>query len=153
MKADGDGLLVDDNQADVKLTLKAFRVLSNERQVSAVRDREEALELLFSAGRYSGQPRASSLRLILLDLKPPKVNGFEVLKIVKADPKTQSIPVVMLTSSNQAQDVHECYRLGANSYIQKPVDYDEFCEAIQEIERYWLLFNQTRPFMREDQRI
>ncbi len=153
MKADGDVLLVDDNQADVKLTLKAFRALSNERQVSVVRDGEEALELLFSTGRYSGQPRASSLRLILLDLKLPKVNGFEVLKIVKADPKTQSIPVVMLTSSNQAQDVHECYRLGANSYIQKPVDYDGFCEAIHEIERYWLLFNQTRPFIREDQRI
>src|SRR5258707_161270 len=100
MKADSDVLLVDDNQADVKLTLR-------------------------------------------------KVNGFEILNIVKADRKTQSIPVVMLTSSNQAQDVHECYRLGANSYIQNPVDYDEFCEAIQEIERYWLLFNQSRPFIRE----
>ena len=153
MKADGDVLLVDDNQADVKLTLKAFRIISSERQVTVVRDGEQALELLFSSGRYSGKLGASSLRLILLDLKLPKVNGFEVLKAVKADPKTQSIPVVMLTSSNQAQDVHECYRLGANSYVQKPVDYDEFCEAIQEIERYWLLFNQTRTLIREDQRI
>jgi len=153
MKADGDVLLVDDNQADVKLTLKAFRVISSERQVIVVRDGEQALELLFSSGRYSGKSGASSLRLILLDLKLPKVNGFEVLKAVKAEPKTQSIPVVMLTSSNQAQDVHECYRLGANSYVQKPVDYDEFCEAIQEIERYWLLFNQTRTLIREDQRI
>ena len=153
MKVDGDVLLVDDNQADVKLTLKAFRILSSERQVSVVRDGEEALELLFSTGRHSDKPGASSLRLILLDLKLPKVNGFEVLKAVKADPKTQSIPVVMLTSSNQAQDVHECYRLGANSYIQKPVDYDEFCDAIQQIERYWLLFNQTRPLIREDQKL
>jgi len=153
MRADGDVLLVDDNQADVKLTLKAFRILGSERQVSVVRDGEEALELLFSAGRYLGRAGAESLRLILLDLKLPKVNGFEVLKAVKSDPKTQSIPVVMLTSSNQAQDVHECYRLGANSYIQKPVDYDEFCEAIQQIERYWLLFNQTRPFIREDQSV
>lgn len=152
MKADGDVLLVDDNQADVKLTLKAFRILSSERQVIVVRDGEEALELLFSTGRYSAEPGASRLKLILLDLKLPKVNGFEVLKAVKADPKTQSIPVVMLTSSNQAQDVRECYRLGANSYIQKPVDYDEFCEAIQQIERYWLLFNQTRPLIREEQR-
>lgn len=153
MKADGDVLLVDDNQADVKLTLKAFQVLSSERQVRVVRDGAEALELLFSTGRYSGEPGASRLKLILLDLKLPKVNGFEVLKAVKADPKTQSIPVVMLTSSNQAQDVHECYRLGANSYIQKPVDYDEFCEAIQQIERYWLLFNQTRPLIREDKKL
>jgi two-component system response regulator len=153
MKADGDVLLVDDNQADVKLTLKAFRILSSERQVSVVRDGEEALEFLFSTGRYSGKPGASPLKLILLDLKLPKVNGFEVLKAVKADPKTQSIPVVMLTSSNQAQDLRECYRLGANSYIQKPVDYDEFCGAIQEIERYWLLFNQTRPLIREDRRL
>jgi two-component system, response regulator len=155
MKADGDVLLVDDNQADVKLTLKAFRVLSSERQVTVVRDGEKALELLFSTGRHSGEVGAfaSGLRLVLLDLKLPKVNGFEVLKAVKADPKTQSIPVVMLTSSNQAQDVHECYRLGANSYIQKPVDYDEFCEAIQQIERYWLLFNQTRPLIREDQKL
>jgi len=151
MKADGDVLLVDDNQADVKLTLKAFRILNSGRQVSVVRDGEEALEFVFSTGRYSGTPGASSLRLILLDLKLPKVNGFEVLKAVKADPKTQLIPVVMLTSSNQAQEVHECYRLGANSYIQKPVDYDEFCEAIQQIERYWLLFNQTRPLIREEQ--
>ncbi len=151
MKADGDVLLVDDNQADVKLTLKAFRILNSARQVSVVRDGEEALEFVFSTGRYSGTPGASSLRLVVLDLKLPKVNGFEVLKAVKADPKTQLIPVVMLTSSNQAQDVHECYRLGANSYIQKPVDYDEFCEAIQQIERYWLLFNQTRPLIREEQ--
>jgi two-component system, response regulator len=153
MKADGDVLLVDDNQADVKLTLKAFRILSSERQVSVVRDGEEALELLFSTGRYSGEPGASRLKLILLDLKLPKVNGFEVLKAVKADPKTRSIPVVMLTSSNQAQDVHECYQLGANSYIQKPVDYDDFCEAIQQIERYWLLFNQTKPLIRGDQKL
>ena len=151
MNAEGNVLLVDDNQADVKLTLKAFRILNSERQVSVVRDGEEALELLFSTGRHSGKPGASSLRRILLDLKLPKVNGFEVLKALKTDPKTQSIPVVMLTSSNQAQDVHEGYRLGANSYIQKPVDYDEFCEAIQQIERYWLLFNQTRPLIREDQ--
>jgi two-component system response regulator len=151
MNAEGNVLLVDDNQADVKLTLKAFRILNSERQVSVVRDGEEALELLFGTGRYSSKPGASRLRLILLDLKLPKVNGFEVLKALKTDPKTQSIPVVMLTSSNQAQDVHECYGLGANSYIQKPVDYDEFCEAIQQIERYWLLFNQTRPLIREDQ--
>ena len=151
MKAEGDVLLVDDNQADVKLTVKAFRILNSERQVSVVRDGEEALEFLFSSGRYSGKPGGSKLSLILLDLKLPKVNGFEVLKAVKTDPKTQSIPVVMLTSSNQAQDVRECYRLGANSYIQKPVDYDEFCEAIQQIERYWLLFNKTRPLIREDQ--
>ena len=92
MNAEGNVLLVDDNQADVKLTLKAFRILNSERQVSVVRDGEEALELLFSTGRYSGKPGASSLRLILLDLKLPKVNGFEVLKALKTDPKTQSIP-------------------------------------------------------------
>src|SRR5260370_1727102 len=129
MKADGDVLLVDDNQADVKLTLKAFRVLSSERQVTVVRDGEKAPELLFSTGRHSGEVGAfaSGLRLVLLDLKPPKVNGLEALKAVKADPKTQSIPVVMLTSSNQAQDEHESYLLGSDRYIPNPVDYDQFC--------------------------
>jgi two-component system, response regulator len=153
MASDGDVLLVDDNQADVKLTISALRIVRVERQVSVVRDGEEALELLFRTGRYSGGIGTANIRLVLLDLKLPKVNGFEVLKAMKTDAGTQSIPVVILTSSNQAQDVHECYRLGANSYVQKPVDYDDFCEVIQQIERYWLLVNQSRPANREFQRI
>lgn len=140
-----DLLLVDDSQADVKLTLHAITQQSPEHRVAVVRDGEEALDFLFVRGRYSDRLSCSAPRLILLDLKLPKVNGFEVLKAVKGDDRTRSIPVVMLTSSKQESDVVRSYRLGANSYVQKPVDFDTFRTLVQQIERYWLAVNISAP--------
>lgn len=145
MNTEIDLLLVDDSQADVKLTLHAIAQQLPEHRVAVVRDGEEALDFLFVRGRYSERADCSSPRLVLLDLKLPKVNGFEVLKAIRADERTRSIPVVMLTSSKQESDVLKCYRLGANSYVQKPVDFDSFRALVQQIGSYWLSVNITVP--------
>jgi|SRR5579871_5022974 len=131
-------LLVEDNPADLELTLHVFKKhnLSNNTQVA--RDGAEALEFLFGADRKA----MPSPRLILLDLKLPKVNGLEVLGKIKSDARTKSIPVVVLTSSREDRDLYLSYELGVNSYIVKPVDFGQFTEAVRQLGLYWLLLNE-----------
>lgn len=141
-------LLVEDNPSDVRLALHAFRKHNFQNQIHVVRDGAEALEFLFCTDRYAGRSAALAPRLILLDLKLPFVDGIEVLRKIKADPRTQMLPVVMMTSSREERDVVESYKLGVNSYIVKPVDFEQFSEAVREIGFYWLLLNQPPPASR-----
>ena len=138
-------LLVEDNPADVKLTLHALRGEKLGNHIDVVGDGEEALDYIFHRGTYSASPDATLPQLILLDLKLPKVDGLEVLRQVKADPRTKVVPVVILTSSTEERDLVESYRLGVNSYIQKPVDFNQFRETVKQLGLYWLLVNQAPP--------
>jgi two-component system response regulator len=138
-------LLVDDSQADVKLTLRAFGEIRPSHDIKVVRDGAEALKYIFGTDHDFEYPAAQTPRLILLDLKLPKINGFEVLRALKLNPHTHSIPVVILTSSKQESDIRDCYMIGANSYVQKPVDFDVFRQVIREIDTYWLRVNQAPP--------
>ena len=133
-------LLVEDNPNDVELALHALKKNKISNHIHVVRDGAEALEFIFSAGAYSGRAPHNP-KVILLDLKLPKVDGLEVLRQVKADERTRSIPVVMLTSSREERDVVESYELGVNSYIVKPVDFDQFVDAMRQLGMYWLLLN------------
>ena len=143
MQEETEILLVDDSQEDVDLTLHALRRENLANRIAIVRDGAEALDFLFCRGEFA--QRGSSLpRLILLDLKLPKVDGIEVLRQLKLDPRTQMIPIVILTSSREERDVVNTYNLGANSYIQKPVDFDQFRDTVKRIGLYWLVTNQ-RP--------
>ena len=135
-------LLVEDNPNDVELTLHALKKNNLTNRVYVVRDGAEALEYLFSSGAYAGRDINQTPKVILLDLKLPKVDGMEVLKRIKADERTRSIPVVVLTSSREERDIVDSYRLGVNSYITKPVDFDQFTEAVRQLGLYWLLLNQ-----------
>jgi len=137
-----DVLLVDDSLADVTLTLRAIQAEESRQKFTVLRDGEEALNCVLCQGPYTGRNPASSLKLIMLDLKLPKVNGFEVLKVIKGAPEMKIIPVVVLTSSSQESDIRTSYELGANSYIQKPVNYDEFRTVMQRIRGYWLEVNR-----------
>lgn len=138
-------LLVEDSDDDAELTIRALRKKRLANQLHRVRDGAEALEFLFSTGDYAASRNgASSPRVVLLDLKLPKVDGLEVLRRLKADPRTQMIPVVVLTSSREDRDLIESYRLGVNSYIVKPVDFDKFLEAVEHLGLYWALLNE-RP--------
>ena len=139
-----DILLVEDNRDDVELTMHALRREHLANNIFAVEDGEEAIEFLFCTGRYSDRNFDHPPRLVLLDLKLPKVNGLEVLKRVKQDPRTKAIPVVVLTSSKEERDLVESYNLGANSYIQKPVDFDQFRDMVKNTGLYWMVINQ-RP--------
>ncbi len=134
-------LLVEDNPRDVELTLHALKKHHISNSVFVVRDGEEALEFIFATGRYAERDIRNKPRIILLDLKLPKVDGLEVLKEVKSNPETHSIPVVMLTSSREERDVIQSYQLGVNSYIVKPVDFEQFTESMQQLGMYWLLLN------------
>ena len=135
-------LLVEDNPNDIELTLHAFRKHNLTNRIQVVRDGAEALEFIFGAGgEVEGCP-GSQPKIILLDLKLPKVNGLEVLQRLKSDPRTRVIPVVVLTSSREERDVVESYQLGVNSYIVKPVDFDQFVKAMHTLGMYWLLLNQ-----------
>lgn len=137
-------LLVEDNPNDVELTLHVLKKYSIANRIKVVRDGEEALAFLLGAdGEASGESE-NIPKVILLDLKLPKVNGLEVLGKIKADPRTKSIPVVVLTSSREERDLAVCYELGVNSYIVKPVDFAQFTEAIRQFGLYWLLLNE-RP--------
>ncbi len=133
-------LLVEDTDEDAELTLRALQKHRLANHVHRVSDGAEALEFLFGTGRYSnrgvGQPR-----VVLLDLKLPKVGGIEVLKAIRADPRTAVTPVVVLTSSAEDRDLDECYRLGANSYIVKPVEFSGFVEAVKQLGLYWAVLN------------
>ncbi len=135
-------LLVEDNPADAELTLRALKKRNLANRVTHVHDGEEALDFIFARGAYATRDADQHPKVILLDLKLPKVDGLEVLRAVKSDPSTRQIPVVMLTSSRQEQDIVESYRLGVNSYIVKPVDFDKFINAVEQLGFYWLLLNQ-----------
>lgn len=136
-------LLVEDNNDDVELTLHALRKENLANRIHVARDGEEALDFLFCSGNHADRSFDRPPRLVLLDLKLPKVDGMEVLKRLKADPRTHTIPVVILTSSKEERDLVQGYGLGANSYIQKPVDFDQFRDTVKNVGFYWLLINQS----------
>ena len=135
-------LLVEDTPADVELTLHALRSNNLRNPVHVVRDGVEALDYIFCTGEYSDRSIEDGPKVILLDLKLPKIDGLEVLRRIKSDPRTQMIPVVVLTSSREERDIVESYRMGVNSYIVKPVDFEQFTTAVRDLGLYWLLLNQ-----------
>ncbi|HEV2713746.1 MAG TPA: response regulator [Terriglobales bacterium] len=146
-----DILLVEDNKDDAELALHALRKEHLANRIHLVRDGEEALEFLFCTGDFEQRSFDNPPRLVLLDLKLPKVDGMEVLKRLKADPRTRTIPVVILTSSKEERDLVAGYGLGANSYIQKPVDFEQFRDTVKKVGMYWLVVNLppvTRPIAR-----
>lgn len=136
-------LLVEDNPNDVELTLRAMKQHNLTNKVYVVKDGEQALDYIFGRGEYAGQNRKGVPMVILLDLKLPKVDGLEVLRQVKSDERTKAIPVVVLTSSKEEKDMVQSYRLGVNSYIVKPVDFERFAESVRELGLYWLLLNKV----------
>ena len=137
-----DVLLAEDNPDDVELALLAFKKSKFANRVHVVRDGAEALEYIFGSGAYAGRKVDQTPRLILLDLKLPKVDGLEVLRQIKADPRMKSTPVVMMTSSREESDLVASYTLGVNSYIVKPVDFQQFVECARTLGLYWLLLNE-----------
>ncbi len=136
-------LLVEDNPNDVELTLTALAAGRIANRIEVVRDGAEALDFMFCDGGYAGR-RPVAPKVILLDLKLPKVNGLEVLRRLKADERTRAVPVVVLSSSREDRDLAECYALGVNSYIVKPVDFEQFTTAVRTLGLYWVLLN-VRP--------
>ncbi len=138
-------LLVEDNPADVELTLRALRKANLTNRIHVVRDGVEAMQFIFAEGAHADRRIEDVPKVILLDLKLPKVDGLEVLQRIKTDPRTKTIPVVVLTSSKEQKDVVESYKLGTNSYIVKPVNFERFVEAVQQLGLYWLLLNEPLP--------
>ena len=134
-------LLVEDNPQDLELTQHALRKANLSNRTQVARDGAEALEFVFCEGAHAGRRIEDTPRVMLLDLKLPKVDGLEVLRRIKSDPRTRTIPVVVLTSSKEQNDVVESYELGVNSYIVKPVNFERFAEAVQKLGMYWLLLN------------
>ena len=137
-----DILMVEDNPDDEQLTLRAFAKHHLTNKIQVVRDGQEALDYIFCKGRYADRKISDHPNVILLDIKLPLVDGIEVLRRIKADERTKTIPVVMLTSSHEERDLVETYRLGVNSYIVKPVDFDQFTESARALGMYWLLLNR-----------
>ena len=138
-------LLVEDNPADVELALHALRQNNLANGIQVARDGEKALDFLFCRGAYSERDANDRPKLVLLDLKLPKVDGLEVLREIKSDPRTKALPVIVLTSSREEKDLVQSYQLGVNSYIQKPVDFDQFRETVKQLGLYWLVVNQPPP--------
>jgi two-component system response regulator len=138
-----DILLVEDNPQDAELTIRALKGRNLANRLVVVKDGAEALDFVFCRGQYADRQMTHPPKVILLDLKLPKLNGLEVLREIKADQRTRSIPVVMVTSSRQDPDVKAAYELGANSYVVKPVEFDAFVEAMSNLGLYWLLVNQA----------
>lgn len=135
-------LLVEDNPNDIELTLRALKKNKIANNIVVVNDGAKALDFLFSTGEYGEFNHPEHLKVVLLDLKLPKVDGLEILKLIKNNDKLKHIPVVVLTSSKEERDIVESYMLGANSYIVKPVDFEKFIEAVNQLGFYWLLLNQ-----------
>ena len=135
-------LLVEDNPNDVELTLHALKKNNITNHIQVVRDGAEALEYLFATGAYADRDVNHQPKVVLLDLKLPKVDGLEVLRRIKADVHTRGIPVVVLTSSREERDIVNSYQLGVNSYITKPVDFEQFTDAVRQLGLYWLLLNE-----------
>jgi len=135
-------LIVEDSPYDLEMTLRGFRQAHLVNHIQVARDGEEALDFLFCRGAFAGRCAEQRPRVILLDLKLPKVDGLEVLAQVKADPSLRTVPVVMMTSSQEQSDLVRSYELGVNSYIVKPVQFDGFVKAVQDIGLYWMLLNQ-----------
>ncbi|HEV2491275.1 MAG TPA: response regulator [Candidatus Acidoferrales bacterium] len=138
-------LLVEDNPADVELTLHALNQHQLANNIYVARDGEEALDFLFSRGKFQDRKLQTPPRIVLLDLKLPKVDGLGVLRTVKSDLRTRAIPIVILTASREEKDMVEGYSLGVNSYIQKPVDFDNFRQTVRQLGLYWLLVNMPPP--------
>ena len=143
MNNDMEILLIEDNAEDVEITLRAFQKHHLANKIHVVRDGEEALECLFGTGRYQESSACGNIKLILLDLKLPKVDGLEILQKCKADPRTRNIPVVVLTSSREERDLVQSYNFGVNSYVVKPVDFPQFTDAVSQLGLYWMLLNQV----------
>lgn len=138
-------LLVEDNPDDEMLTIRALKKNNILNEVIVVRDGAQALEYLFAEGEYAGRDLDNRPEVILLDLKLPKISGLEVLKRIKSDERTKLLPVVVLTTSTEDQDLISSYQFGANSYIRKPVDFDQFIQAIGQLGLYWLVLNEAPP--------
>jgi two-component system response regulator len=140
---DVDILLVEDNPRDTELTIRALNKHNIKNNLIVLEDGAEALDFLFCKGKYAERVITNQPKIILLDLKLPKINGLEALKIIKSDKKTRMIPVIMVTSSRQNSDMKTAYDYGANSYVVKPVDFNKFVEAMSHLVLYWLLINQS----------
>ena len=136
-------LLVEDNETDAELTIRALKRKNLANSLVWVKDGEEALEFIFASGRYSNREIQDLPKLVLLDLRMPKVDGMEVLRKIKADDRTSKIPIVVLTSSKEDKDIVESYNLGVNSYVSKPVEFDEFTDAVSTLGLYWMLLNKS----------
>ena len=138
-------VLVEDNANDEELTLRAFRKSNIVNRVVVVRDGAEALDYFFLRGSYANRPANEVAQVVLLDLKLPKIDGLDVLRALRADDRTRLIPIVVLTSSAEEQDLVRSYGMGANSYVRKPVDFTQFVEAVRQLGLYWLVINQAAP--------
>jgi len=138
-----DVLIVEDSESDAEMTIRALKKNNFANRLFHVHDGAEALDFLFGEGEYSNKEVARTLKIILLDLKMPKLNGMEVLQKIKGDARTKKIPVVMLTSSKEDPDIQECYNLGANGYVVKPVKFSEFQQTITNLGLFWLLVNES----------
>jgi two-component system, response regulator len=142
MKHEVEVLLVEDNASDAEMTIRALRKNNLANRLLHVKDGAEALDFIFAEGEYTGRQMEHTPKVILLDLKMPKVNGKEVLQKIKSDTRTKKIPVVVLTSSREDPDIKDCYELGVNGYVVKPVEFDEFHKAISDLGLYWLIVNE-----------
>ena len=136
-------LLAEDNESDAELTIRALRKNNLANKLVHLRDGADALDFICAEGSYAHRDVQNTPRVILLDLKMPKVNGIEVLQRIKSDSRTQKIPVVMLTSSKEDPDIQACYKLGVNSYVVKPVTFEEFVKAVSDLGLYWMLLNHS----------
>jgi two-component system, response regulator len=138
-------LLVEDSADDEELTTRALRQAKIANEIVVARDGAEALDFLFGEGAYAGRDVSRAPAVVLLDLKLPKLSGLDVLNLLRADPRTRLVPVVILTSSSEEEDMLKSYQLGANSYVRKPVDFGQFAQAVSQLGIYWLLLNQPVP--------
>ncbi|HUO28249.1 MAG TPA: response regulator [Bryobacteraceae bacterium] len=138
-------LLIEDNPSDIELTRRALERSHVANELMVIQDGQEALDYLLCRGDYAGREVPALPSLVLLDLKLPRVPGLEILHAVRSDPRTRRLPVVILTSSNEERDVAASYDLGVNSYIQKPVDFNRFAEAVRQLGLYWLVLNEAPP--------
>lgn len=145
MESDKTILLVEDNPDDEALALRALKKSRIGNKIVVTRDGAEALDYIFGTGPYSDRDTSEMPQIILLDLKLPKIDGLEVLRRIRTDERTLLIPVAVLTSSNEEKDIVESYKLGANSYIRKPVDFEQFAESVRQLGLYWLVLNEAPP--------